>query len=237
MPYPRHPAVRRALEPFAPLQPDFGVRNILSRRSGQFRGRIACPKAPEAHTEATLEPLFALRASASPQIQQFVMQPMRVREILKDVTIKGYTPDAAAYVLNGQLALVEVKPHDVLAQADVLTRLLAFRHRLECAGFKLLFSTNRELDRPEENDRIRIVKGHLKVFEPRMTIALDRGLAGVRRLPLGEAAEALGSRTAALHLVANGRFFIDYTRPLNEAALLTRSPEEFCHALKLFSSW
>jgi hypothetical protein len=232
------PSRRQRLAPFAALDPRYDTRNVLSRSRPITRGNLSCLKASPggATTEATLEPLFVIRAQASPAVVWFETQPIRIRARLGELTTR-YTPDAAAGLLDGRCVLVEVKPKERLRSPDTLRRLIAIRRQLEAQGLALRFATEVELDRPEENIRIRYVKSHARIVTANET---DRLKAQVRSLdcgPLSVYIERLGSLGAVLHLVAVGHLFLDYSCPIDATTQITKQPTEVQLELPLLSAW
>ncbi len=150
---------------------------------------------------------------------------------------RGYTPDAAVELASGERALVEVKYFSDLSSADTLARLTAIRRQLARSGFPFLWATDRELDKPDENLRIQTVKSYAALYTPRQRAVLEGRLRNRNTLTLGEAAQQLGGRAAALHLVAHRIYWVDFRRPLTEDAVLSRDPMEANHVVTLFSDW
>lgn len=231
----RAPHRRKAL--FDALNPSYDVRNIMSRSGQTIRGKTASRKSVgAANTESWWESHFCMRAEVSGEVKWFETQPLRFRIHLPGRGIT-YTPDAAIELKHLGVCLVEVKRYDGLARGDALARLTAIRHELAERGHRLLCSTERELDRTEENQRIRIVRAHRSTHTRRETESLVGKLNTYTTLTLGLATEVLGNRAAVLHLIATRHFYIDYRQPLIASAVIARNPLEANHAVALFANW
>lgn len=225
------------LVPYAALNPRYETRNFMSRSCQTIRGRLPCSKSSSAtEIESTLEALFALRAEASAVVSSFVTQPFQFRAVQQKLPI-GYTPDADVCLSSGERCLVEIKREVDLRRADMLARLTAIRHTTEASGIRLLYSTDAQLRRDDENERIRTVRIHARTFTQRESEALNGRLGHRSTLTLGEAAAVLGSRAAALHLIAIHVLYVDYRQPLTVAAVVSRNPKEADHDVALFSDW
>ncbi len=229
---------RQRLAPFAVLDPRYDTRNVLSRNRPITRGNLSCLKASPggATTEATLEPLFVIRAQASPAVVWFETQPIRIKARLGELSTR-YTPDGAAELRGGRRVLVEVKPMQRLRSPETLCRLIAIRRQVEAQGLALLFATEVELDRREENVRIRYVKSHARIFSAAETSRLKSQARSLDAAPLSVYSDQLGSTAAVLHLVAVGHLFLDYSHTINAATLITKQPTEVQLELPLFSAW
>jgi len=232
----REGAPMRRRQMYEALNPRYDVRNIMSRSGQTIRCRASCSKAPGAKGESTWEARFCLRAEASADVKAFKTQPFRL-----PLTLFGfeseYTPDAKVELLSRGDCLVEVKRYIDLNRPDTSRRLTGIRAELAAKGYGLLWSTDRELDRPEENDRMYTVKIQRQMFTLRETEVLNGRLAHYETLTLGEATAILGSRARVLHLIARHLFYVDYRRPLSSDAVISRQPKEANHAVSLFSDW
>lgn len=227
----------RRLVPYAALNPRYDTRNIMSRSAQTIRGRMPSRKSGrEVRIESTLEALFALRALAAASVKSFVEQPMQIAALQQALPI-SYTPDAAVCLASGEHCLVEVKREAELKTAEVLARITAIRRTTESVGIRLLCATDAELKRDAENERLRTVRIHARIFTPRETEALKGRLGKRSTFTIGEATEILGSRAAVLHLIAVRVLYVDYRQPLTGDAIVSPNPEEANHDLALFSNW
>jgi len=222
---------------YGALNPRYDVRNIMSRSAQTIRGRMACGKAQgEAKIESWWESMFCLRAEANGDLLWFETHPCRFEFEIAGQPSK-YTPDAAVGHRQYGTCLIEVKRQADIARPDTLVRLTGIRRHVEPLGFRLLYSTDRELRRPEENARIRVVKIQRCMYTMRETESFAGRLAGYQMLTIGEATAILGRRNAVLHLLAKQHFFVDYRHPLTSNAIIARNPLEASHAVTLFSPW
>ena len=207
-------------------------------RSGQtIRGRVFGSAADGgAQIESVLESLFALRAQASAIVSTYTAQPAQLA-IHVHGEKHGYTPDAALQLVTGETEAVEVKYSRKVHTADNLAWLTSVRRSLREAGVRLRVSTEIELDRPQENQRIRRIKVHRKTFHARETAALNARFGARQTLKLKEAEALVEGRAALFHLIATKHLFIDYRRPIDEHTVVSRNPGEANHAIELFHDW
>jgi hypothetical protein len=232
---PLHPALARRLLPFEALNPNFNTRNVLSRSGAMLRCKLACSKgAGVVATEATLEPLFAMRAQMSPAVAWFATQPMQIKSLLPTGTGFKYTPDAIVELRDRCLAAVEVKPSARIARPEVAERLAAARAELARHGMPLLVATEVELRRDSENERVRYVRSFLAIVGWQSSEDLARRCMHLGRAPLRAYVEVLGSTASVFHLAARGVLFLDYAAPIDADAIVTSRAAEAA-PLALFS--
>jgi len=225
------------LRAFEGLDPRYDVRNVLTRSGQTIRGRVFGDAAPGgAAIESVLESLFALRAQASHAVISYVAQPARLAVVVQGQRHR-YTPDGAVGLVSGEEVAAEVKHRGRLHTADTLVWLTSVRRALWLGHVNLRVSTEVELDRPEENLRIRQVKTHRKTFHSRETDALDARFGAGQSLFFEEAVRRVGSRPALLHLIAVKRVCIDYRQPLGDRTVVSRIPGEANHEIELFHDW
>ena len=232
----RHRALRRELAAFAPLNPRFDPRNVLSRSAQTLRGRLCSKVGVDLRTESMLQATFCLRAGANQRVAWFTTEPFAIQEILKPYDTQ-YTPDAAVRFWDGNWTLVETKYMERLEAPDVWMRLVRIRRQVAARGFELRMSTDRELFNEEENQRIRGIKGHLKCCAARRTDQLDAQLGSKSPVTVGEAEAVLGSRSAVYHLIAQRRLYVDFTQLITGSTLIYRDPKEIVNEIQLFSDW